>query len=251
MPNFGYIKFAATNGILITAVTLYFMKGILTTIIHSMFKFVLNPTIWSRVVADLSPTSSMESRPSTSQLRRIQDGDLRDANLSKALDIVDVQLKLLLTQKSTHTTSVSQPSAVEEILSIAETPEQSSTKDNSDNSSDRVSGIETAYDEHDVSGSSEGVIDEITENNVNIFVVDRSSTDSNPLTRSSSQSSSVFVVDRSRSEYISLPPLIGNSIDEPSDKSSSSDSSKLDSDIEFVPNFSTSTTLAGPNLNSS
>lgn len=214
------------------------MKGILTTIIHSMFKFVLNPTIWSRVVADLSPPSSMESRPSTSQLRQIQDGDLRDANLSKALDIVDAQLKLLLTQKST--TSVSQPSAVE-ILSIAETAEPNSTKDNSHNSSDRV----PAYDEHDISGSSEGVIDEITENNVKIFVVDRSSADSNPLTRSSSQSSSVFVVDRSRSEYISFPPLIGNPTDEPSDKSSSSDSSKLDSDIEFVPNFSTSTTLAG------
>lgn len=238
---------SATKGILITAVTLYFMKGILTTIIHSMFKFVLNPTVWSRVVADLTPTPSMESRPSTSQLRQIQDGDIRDANLSKALDIVDVQLKLLLTQKSTQTISISQPSAVE-ILPICETAEQDSTNDSSQNSSDPMSGIEPAHDEHEASGSSDGVINEMTENNVNIFVVDRSITDFNPLTRSSSQSSGVFVVDRTRSEYISFPPLIESS-SESSEKSSSSDSSKLDSDIEFVPNFSTSTT-AGPNLNS-
>lgn len=239
---------SATKGILITAVTLYFMKGILSTIIHSVFKFVLNPTIWSRVVADLTPTSSMESRPSTSQLRQIQDGDIRDTNLSKALDIVDVQLKLLLTQKSTQITSVSQPSAVE-ILPISETAEQDSTNDISPNSSDRMFGIEPAHGEHNLSGSSEGVIDEMTENNVNIFVVDRLSNDFTPLTRSSSQSSSVFVVDRNRSEYISFPPLIGDST-ESGEKSSSSDSSKLDSDIEFVPNFSTST-MAGPNLNNS
>lgn len=220
------------------------MKGILTTIIHSVFKFVLNPSIWSRVVSNLTPTPSRESRPSSSQLRQIQEGDLRDVNLSKALDIVDVQLKLLLTQKSTQTISVSQPSAVE-ILPITETAEQNSTEDISQNSSDRVSGIE-----HEASGSSEDVIDEMTENNVKIFLLDRSTIDFNPLTRSSSQSSSVFVVDRSRSaEYIPFPPLIGSST-EPSEKSSSSDSSKLDSDIEFVPNLSTSTT-AETKLNNS
>lgn len=224
------------------------MKDILTTIIHSVFKFVLNPTIWSRVVSDLRPTPTMEATPSTNQLRQIQDDNLRDANLSKALDIVDVQLKLLLTQKSTQAICVSQPSAVE-ILPISETTEPNSTKDISQNSSNRVSEIDPVYDEHEASGSNESTTDEMTENNVNIFVVDRSLSDFNPLTRSSSQSSSVFVVDRSRSEYILYPPIIGNSTD-PSDKSSSSDSSKIDSDIEFVPNLSTSTTTK-PNLNSS
>lgn len=221
------------------------MKGILTTIIHSVFKFLLNPTIWSRVVADLNTTSSTELRPSTSQLRQIQDGDLRDANLSKALDIVDVQLKFLLTQKSTQITSVSQPSAVE-ILPITETTAQNSTNDISETSSDRVSGIEPVHDGHEASGSSEGVSHEMTENNVNIFVLDSLSTDFNPITRSSSQSNSVLLME---SEYTSFPAFMGSS-NEPSEKSSSSDSSKLDSDIEFVPNPSTTTT-AGHNLNSS
>lgn len=212
------------------------MKGILTTIIHSVFKYLLNPSIWSRVVSDLTPTQPGESSPSSSQLRQIQEGDLRDANMSKALDIVGVQMKLLMTQKSAQANSASQPSAVQ-ILHITETAEQNSTEDISENSSDRVSGIE-----YEASGSSEAVVDEMTEINVNMFNLDRSTIDFNPLARSSSESSSAFVADQSRcAEYIPFPPLVGSST-EPSEKSSSSDSSKLDSDIEFVPNFSTSTT---------
>lgn len=196
------------------------MKGILTTIIHSVFKFVINPTIWSRVVADLSPREAEESRPSISQLRQIQDADLRDANLSKALDIVDVQLKLLITQKSTQTISVSQPSAVE-ILPISETTEHNS----------RTSSEQHVHDEHETLGSSEGVIDELNENNVNSLVVDRSIAAEN-------QSSTVIAVDRSRSDYIPFPSLNGSS-PEPSEISAGSDSSKLDSDIEFVPDLPT------------
>lgn len=45
-------KQSATNGIIVTAITFYFMKDILAEIVRSLFKYIFNPAVWSRVYAD-------------------------------------------------------------------------------------------------------------------------------------------------------------------------------------------------------
>lgn len=199
------------------------MKDILTTIIHSMFKFILNPTIWSRVVADMSPNRSEENRIPARQ-RLASDSDLRDQNLSKALDLANYQIELLLRQKSV-TSSNMQPSSVE-ILPISEKSEKNTTNehpnenlnDNPNESSETKIDKKSDIDEHNTSSgcdSCEGNIEEEI---------------------------SVFVVDRSRSKSNEFRPQ-DETPSEESDKSLGSDSSKLSSDIEFIPDFSTSTAL--------
>lgn len=62
------------------------MKDLLKTIIHSTFRFILNPTVWSQVFSDNSqPAPAL----TTQNIVSITSGhDIRDINLSKALDIV-------------------------------------------------------------------------------------------------------------------------------------------------------------------
>lgn len=48
----------ATNGIIVTAITFYFMKDILAEIVKSLFKYIFNPAVWSRVYADTTAPSN-------------------------------------------------------------------------------------------------------------------------------------------------------------------------------------------------
>lgn len=107
----------ATNGILITAATLFFMKDLLATFIHSVFKYFLNPTIWSRVAADINSSQSEETMTTPVQRgQSISDSDLRDVNMGKALDLANQQMQLLLEQKKIDITQI-QPSGIE-ILTV-------------------------------------------------------------------------------------------------------------------------------------
>lgn len=69
------------------------MKDLLVTLIRSVFKYVVNPTIWSRVVADInsSPTSSEP----VERVETLPQSDLRDLNVSKALDLANHQMKII------------------------------------------------------------------------------------------------------------------------------------------------------------
>ncbi|XP_031636671.1 uncharacterized protein LOC116349398 [Contarinia nasturtii] len=86
---------SATNGILITAVVVYFMKDILVTLIKSMFKYILNPTAWSRVVADVASSSSRDPVEPVQRIEVLPLSDIRDLNVSKALDLANNQMKII------------------------------------------------------------------------------------------------------------------------------------------------------------
>lgn len=103
---------SATNGLLITAVTLYFMKDLLVTFIQSMFRYILNPTVWSRVASDINSSQSEDATPPIQRVKSNSDTDLRDINIGKALDLANKQMKLLLENKKLETSQI-QPSGVE------------------------------------------------------------------------------------------------------------------------------------------
>lgn len=119
---------STTNGILITAVTLYFMKDLLVTIIQSMFKYILNPTIWSRVAADINSQTDEPMTPNSAQRADSPfDTDIRDVNVSKALDLANQQMKLILEHKH-NALSQMQPSGIE-MLAVKESTENASKSD--------------------------------------------------------------------------------------------------------------------------
>lgn len=134
----------ATNGIIITAVTLYFMKDLLVTIIQSIFKYILNPTIWSRVVADINAQPAESFTPNVSQRIEMQfDSDIRDINVSKALDVANQQnslMHLILEQKKIELSQL-QPSGIE-MLAVKESSENTSRSDLSPASSSVASRTE-------------------------------------------------------------------------------------------------------------
>lgn len=134
----------ATNGIIITAVTLYFMKDLLVTIIQSIFKYILNPTIWSRVAADINAQSDVTNSPNVGQRIESQfDSDIRDLNMSKALDVANQQnslMQLILEQKKIELTQL-QPSGIE-MLAVKESAENTSRSDLSPASSSVASRSE-------------------------------------------------------------------------------------------------------------
>lgn len=75
------------------------MKDLLGTIIFSTFKFLVNPTIWSRVAVDINQASQPTPAPTTNQnatetsrMQAIQEPDIRDLNISKALDLLKLTL---------------------------------------------------------------------------------------------------------------------------------------------------------------
>lgn len=135
------ISQTATNGILITAVTLYFMKDLLVTLIQSVFMYILNPTIWSRVAADINTQPDETKSPRANQNSGLQsDSDIRDINVSKALDLANQQMQLILEHKKVELSQL-QPSGIE-MLAVRESPEDTSRSDLSPESSSVASRTE-------------------------------------------------------------------------------------------------------------
>ncbi|XP_055304634.1 uncharacterized protein LOC129569618 [Sitodiplosis mosellana] len=122
---------STTNGVLITAVIVYFMKDLLVTIIQSVFKYVVNPTVWSRVAADINSSTP-------EPVLRVQpflESDPRDVNVSKALDLANQQMKYIL---ESNKMAQIQPSGVE-VLSIRGVSVENSTSDLAPSTSSEVS----------------------------------------------------------------------------------------------------------------
>lgn len=118
--------FTETYGILITVVTIYFMKDLLVTIIQSVFKYIINPTIWSRVAADVASSSSSEGNSERAQNIPLVGGhDLRDINVGKALDLANQHIQLILETRKNEISPI-QPSGVE-ILAVTGTVSSVST----------------------------------------------------------------------------------------------------------------------------
>lgn len=123
-----YTLKTATYGILITAITLYLMKDLLVTIIQSSFKYILNPTVWWRFAADVNSQPDETITPNSFQRVELQlESDIRDINVSKALDLANQHMQLVLEQKKMQFTQL-QPSGIE-MLALKETDENASSDD--------------------------------------------------------------------------------------------------------------------------
>lgn len=86
------------------------MKDLLVTIIQSVFKYLMNPTVWSRVAADMTSTSSPQGNADPMQrIQSVSEPDLRDINMGKALDLASQHIQLILETKRNEV----QPSGVE------------------------------------------------------------------------------------------------------------------------------------------
>lgn len=103
------------------------MKDLLVTIIQSLFKYIINPTIWSRVVADVTSSSSSEGNSERAQNTPLVGGhDLRDINVGKALDLANQHIQLILETRKNEMPPI-QPSGVE-ILAVTGTVSSVSTE---------------------------------------------------------------------------------------------------------------------------
>lgn len=102
------------------------MKDLLVTIIQSVFKYIINPTIWSRVAADVASSSSSEGNSERAQNIPLVGGhDLRDINVGKALDLANQHIQLILETRKNEMSPI-QPSGVE-ILAVTGTVSSVST----------------------------------------------------------------------------------------------------------------------------
>lgn len=77
-----------TNGLIITAVMLIFMKDILSTLIHSIFKYILNPAVWLRQHTD-APIAANTQSTSVGNMT-----DRRDEHVTLALRLATDQIRL-------------------------------------------------------------------------------------------------------------------------------------------------------------
>lgn len=92
------------------------MKDLLVTIIQSVFKYFINPAVWSRVAADVASASSTEGNAEHVQrIQSVSGHDLRDVNVGKALDTI----QLILESKKMETSQI-QPSGVEMLAVTAQ-----------------------------------------------------------------------------------------------------------------------------------
>lgn len=88
---------SATYGLIVTVVTLFFMKDILKVMIYSVFKFILNPSSWSGFAAAVqNAQSEVPQRASVSQIT--SGVDIKDVNMGKALDLANSKMQLILTE---------------------------------------------------------------------------------------------------------------------------------------------------------
>lgn len=117
----------AMYGIVITAITVFFMKILLAPIIVSTFQYVINPTIWSRVASDINAQVNAPSTPTAAQRAELQsDRDIRDVNVSKALDLANQQMRLILVQKKIELPQQLLPSGIE-MVAVNESPDEDDT----------------------------------------------------------------------------------------------------------------------------
>lgn len=109
-----------------TAITLFFMKDLLTTTILSVFKYILNPSVWASVVSHSNATEPpVVNMIETSRVQAISSSepDIRDINLGKALDLANNRIKLALfesqsTNMMLNSHSSSQTTSSVQVLSI-------------------------------------------------------------------------------------------------------------------------------------
>lgn len=90
---------SATYGLIVTVITLFFMKDILKTMIYSVFKFILNPTSWSNFATAVQ--NGQNEVPQRSSVSQIASGDdIKDVNMGKALDLANSKIQLILTENA-------------------------------------------------------------------------------------------------------------------------------------------------------
>lgn len=126
IPTLNQISlFTATYGLMITAVVVYFLKDLLVAIIKSVFKHVLNPTIWSRVAVDLNTSPSRATPEPNQRTQSVTESDIRDENVSKALDLAHQQIQFFMAQQRV---SNAQPSGIE-VLAVRDVSVEKSGSD--------------------------------------------------------------------------------------------------------------------------
>lgn len=174
-----FSSLTATNGIIITAVIVYFLKDILVAIIQSVFKYIVNPRVWSQVAADINSSPSRATAEAVQQVRSISEPDVRDENVGKALDLAKQHMQYLLEQKQQ---SQIQPSGVE-MLAVRGVSEEKSASDITSSTSSEPSNLTQQTTEgtpsSDGSGESYGVFAEdeiINVQNESVITVGSAST---------------------------------------------------------------------------
>lgn len=110
------------------------MKDLLKTIIYSVFKYLINPSIWSNVYSNVNSTGhvthahSVSATVETLRIQSITSGepDIRDVNLGKALDLANNRIKLALLESTSSQIPFSENIASSvQLLSIDEANESS------------------------------------------------------------------------------------------------------------------------------
>lgn len=72
------------------------MKDLLVAIIQSVFKYIVNPTVWSRVATDINAPPSQATPEAIQRVQSILEPDPRDVNVSRALDLANQQMQFIL-----------------------------------------------------------------------------------------------------------------------------------------------------------
>lgn len=205
-----------------------------------MFRYILNPTVWSRVASDLNSSQSEDATTPMQRVKSDSDSDIRDINMGKALDLANKQLKLLLDNNKLSTSQI-QPSGIE-VLAV-----KASESDKSDNGLSPSTSAETASARLEPSEGSTDSYEEfdgdelVASHGVSLISVN----DSLPSTVSaidaqgselSSEYSGRMSTDSAKSSKIADPSELSLSL------SSSSDGTKLSTDSVEILSISSDTT---------
>lgn len=113
------------------------MKDLLVAIIQSIFKYVVNPTVWSRVATDINAPSSQATPESVQRVQSILEPDPRDVNVSRALDLANQQMQFILERSR----MVEMPSSGIEVLSIRGVSVENSSSDIAPSTSSETSSV--------------------------------------------------------------------------------------------------------------
>lgn len=121
------------------------MKDLLVALIQSVFKYVVNPTVWSRVASDINSSPSRATPEPIQRIQSITDSETRDVIVSKALDLAsqcNQQVQYLLDH---HKMSQIQPSSGVEMLAVKEASSEKSTSDNTLSTGSELSNSTQEY----------------------------------------------------------------------------------------------------------